>query len=92
MNGSVITCTWECDSGYRIELPLNPTNNMILSAAYHCTPDDIEKSGLKELVSDAEKWRDRLIGRAFSDLNIFGVTRAEIRALVDEKMRGTSRP
>lgn len=92
VDGSATNCTWEADSGNRIALPLNPPFQMILSTAYHYTPDDIEKSGLKDLVADAEKQRDKLIGQALSHLNEFGVTKAELRALVDAKMRGTSRP
>lgn len=92
VNSSVISCTWTPDSGSRIELPLNPPFKMVLSAAYHYTPDDIEQAGLKDVIADAEKRRDALIGQALAALNEFGFTRAEIRALVDAKMRGTPRP
>ncbi|MCX6379403.1 MAG: hypothetical protein NT023_07970 [Armatimonadetes bacterium] len=50
------------------------------------------KSGLKDVVAEAEQKRDSLVGRAHSALAVFGITRAELRTLVDEKMRRTPRP
>lgn len=92
INGSAVACAWDSNNASRIMLPLNPTFIMILSVVYHYTPDDIEKSGIENLVTEAKEQRDIKIGRALSALEEFGVTRAELRALVDEKMRGCPRP
>ncbi len=92
LNRSFTPCVWEDDAANHISLPLNAPFTMVLSVAYHYTPDDIEKSGLKDLVAEAEQTRDSLVSRSHSALEVFGITRAELRALVDEKMRRTPRP
>jgi hypothetical protein len=92
VGSSTTACTCEAETGARIRLPLNPPFPMVLSVAYHYTPSDIEQAGLKETVADAEKRRDILIGNALVALADFGVTREELRALVDAKMKQTEKP
>ncbi len=92
VGSSTTPCTWEEDAGARIRLPLNPPFTTVLGVAYHYTPDDIEKAGLKEAVAAAEKRRDALIGQALGALGEFGVTRAELRTLVDDKMKRAPKP
>jgi hypothetical protein len=92
VGSSTTSCKWEDDAGTRIRLPLNAPFSMILSVAYHYTPGDIEQAGLKDMVAETEKRRDALIGQALGALGEFGITRAELRALVDAKMKQTEKP
>jgi hypothetical protein len=92
INSSATACVWKEDTDSPIELPLNPPFTMLLSVAYHYTPDDILRAGLQDNVASAEQRRDTLIGQALAILSEFGVTHAELRTLVDEKMRRMPKP
>lgn len=92
VNTSSIEAVWEEAADDHIWLPMNAPLKMVLSVAYHHTPDAITKSGLTDMVDAAKKERDKRLGKAAEALSEFGVTRAELRAIVDAKMRATERP
>jgi hypothetical protein len=86
-----IDCQWDEEPEECIKLPLDPTFLDLLGVADHYSAEAIEKAGLRKMVVDAETKRDVLINRATLALKIFGVSDAELRRLVDEKVKGTSK-
>jgi hypothetical protein len=70
-----------------IQLPLNYDTAMLLGLKLRYTPKEIEQSGLKETVANAEKNCMRHVSAAAAALALYHVKKEDIRALVDQSIR-----
>jgi hypothetical protein len=87
-----VQCTWDTGADSRIELPLNPPLISVLRVAHLHSPEEIERSGLSELVSKAEQMSTSLVSEATSTLSALGVTTAQIESVVKKSVAQTDRP
>ena len=98
---SVFQCQWdpkvegveENYEGFALGLPMNPPFTQLVSIGLDLAPDVIERSGCKELIANAMDRKARLVIGACSALSPFGITRADIEALIANRLKGkTTQP
>jgi hypothetical protein len=87
--GPTFSCACDLQSMWKaaIQLPLNYDAAMLLGLKLRYTPEQIEQSGLKETVANAEKNCMRHVSTAAVALAPYLVKQEDIRALVDQSLR-----
>jgi hypothetical protein len=83
-------CTVQETGPATIHLPLNPTLADLLMLAIDYPDDVISRSGLSGVLRGAEAKRDAMIGSAQYSLREFGVSKDDLRRLVDLSLRNAS--
>jgi hypothetical protein len=86
-----VSCKRQPAFGKRIELPMDPTLQQILSLPHHYSRVTIERSGLTKTVEEAEEKMERCISRAAVNLRPLGVEPADVRWIVVKTLNRCSR-
>jgi hypothetical protein len=86
-----VSCKQQPAFGKRIELPLDPTLQEILSLPHHYSRVTIERSGLSKTVEEAEEKMERCISRAAVNLRPLGVQASDVRWIVVKTLNRFSR-
>jgi len=79
-----LPCRWDPDEVVAVELPLDASFAEVISLPLRFTEEQIAQSGLANAVRDATERRDRLVRRACSILEPFGITPPELVELLDQ--------
>ena len=77
-----ISCKQQFALGKRIELPLDPTLQEILTLPHRYSAMTIDRSGLSKVVEEAQEKMERRIARAAGSLKPLGVEPADVRWIV----------
>jgi hypothetical protein len=91
-------CTWqpggETESlsidGFVLGLPLTPSLTQLVGLGYDLPEYEISRAGCSQIVNNAMAEKDIRVGIAAHALEPFGITEAEIEALVAGRMKGAS--
>lgn len=86
-----VQCSVQEASDERIELLLNASLVDILCTRLNHSDEEIERSGLTPLVRKAEAHRDATVAKAYDLLLTLNVRQDDLRSLVDESIRRSSR-
>ena len=77
-----VSCKRQYALGKRIELPLDPTLQEILTLPHRYSAMTIERSGLSKVVEEAQENMERRIARAAVNLKPLGVEPSDVRWIV----------
>ncbi len=83
---------WQSVEANLIKLPANPTLPLLLALSERYTEAEIERSGCTRIVKEARERRDRVLDQATETLAPFGITRADLAALVNAAMKRKGLP
>ncbi|MGB5817624.1 MAG: hypothetical protein WBH85_04400 [Thermoanaerobaculia bacterium] len=86
-----VSCKRQPAMGNRIELPLDPTLQEILSLPHRYSRVTIERSGQSKMVEEAEEKMERCISRAAVNLKPLGVEPSDVRWIVVKTLDRYSR-
>jgi hypothetical protein len=81
-------CKWDGSPARVIELPMGPPLYMILQLPFRYSREHIEISGLTKVLEEAETKRNELMDQAVQILAPLLVTVADVRRLVDKRIKG----
>lgn len=82
-----VSCYWQPAWSASIQLPMNADMAMLLALRLKYSPEQIEASGLKLAVADADAVCTQRAANASLVLREYGVTAKDVRALVDHILR-----
>ena len=83
-----ISCSWQRMSDTLLEIPGAPDWLVLLSTKYASSRGQILAAGIQQEIDNAERKLSRLLDRAAKPLEILGITGADLRPLVEAKLRG----
>ncbi len=80
-------CMWDDRQGPLAHTPLAGDLESLLALRLHNSSEELERSGMTNLVIEAERKRNNMVTRAVTALRPLGITRGEILGLIEERLK-----